>query len=171
LKRRVIFAIGLFVLIADQLSKFWVRHAIPLETAHPILPGFLDLTYVRNTGAAFSIFQNGAAGLAVLSALAVLGISVFVMRTRVPVPALLALGVALPLGGSAGNLVDRAKFGWVTDFILVHWREHQFPVFNVADSSICVGVAILMYHYWRTPSAPAPAATETAETAETLTSN
>jgi signal peptidase II len=160
-KRRAIFALGLLIVAADQASKLWARQTFEVGASRTLIPGLLDLTLVTNRGAAFGIFQHGTACLAALSLVAVIAISVFALRLRTPIASALAVGVALPLGGSAGNLIDRVHFGWVTDFILVHWKEHQFPVFNVADSSICVGVAILMYYYSRVQE---PAAKPVAET-------
>lgn len=128
----------------DQLTKWLVRTSLSPAQSVPILPGILHLTYVHNTGAAFSVFQGQAKALTVFSVV----IAAWLIRElrRPPRPherAVAPWTLALILGGTVGNLIDRLWFGHVIDFIDVR----VWPVFNVADSAITIGVAWLI---WRT---------------------
>ena len=139
------YALAAGVVVLDQVTKAWLRHALPLGDSTPLWPGVFHITHTRNYGAAFSLLQGRTALLA-LAALAVIGFIILAQRrmgARLPVS--LALALALPLGGAVGNLIDRMRLGYVTDgfdFTLIN-----FPVFNVADSAITVGIALLL---WRT---------------------
>ena len=138
---------GLIVLI-DQLTKMLVRAALPLHASTRIVPGFLDLTHVRNTGAAFGIL-NGVDfpfKTPLLIAVAIVAlISIGVYATQLPSQQRLArVGLALVLGGAVGNLIDRARTGYVLDFVDVYWRNHHFWAFNVADSAITIGVSAII---------------------------
>lgn len=135
-------------MLTDQLTKMLVSAALPLHASTTIVPGFLDLTHVRNTGAAFGIL-NGVdfpfktpllIGVAIV-ALASIG----VYATLLPSQQRLArVGLALVLGGAVGNLIDRARTGYVLDFVDVYWRNHHFWAFNVADSAITIGVSAII---------------------------
>lgn len=155
--RPAFLSLALLILVLDQLSKQWVVRVYPSWPngsggySLDLVPGLLALTYVHNTGGAFGILPTGTLGLAFAALVAATAIVVFVARARSPLPRLLALALALPLGGSLGNLLDRVRLRYVVDFLDVHWGSHQFPVFNVADSAICVGVALLAWHFWRQP--------------------
>ena len=127
------------VLFVDQLSKFWVRSSMypgqSLLTWSPV-----QLTYVLNTGSAFGLFPRQALFLIVA---AFVGIGVlFVYYRHIPHPPLLfKISLGMMMGGAIGNLVDRLRYGSVTDFIDLRF----FPVFNVSDSSITVGAIVLGY--------------------------
>lgn len=128
----------------DQGSKEWAR-TLPAGP-HPVVEGYWDWELGHNTGAAFSSFAgNGAAGQILLSLLA-LGALVFVgvaaARTR-PEQRLQRVAYALIAGGAVGNLIDRVRLGGVTDFIAWHWHEHRWPIFNVADVALVVGIGML----------------------------
>ncbi len=166
--RPAFFSLALLILLTDQFSKHWVVRVYPSWPngaggySLDLIPGLLALTYVHNTGGAFGILPTGTLGLAFAALVAATAIVVFVTRARTPLPRLLGLALALPLGGSLGNLLDRVRLRYVVDFFDVHWGPHQFPVLNVADSAICVGVALLAWHFWRQPvgDKPAPAPVE-----------
>ena len=127
------------VVIADQLSKFLIRTNLDLGQSMPE-DGLVRLSYVRNTGAAFGLLANQTF-LIILTA--VVGIVVLLLYYSYPPFGRLPVrvGLGLLLGGSVGNLVDRLRSGYVTDFIDLR----VWPVFNLADSAIVVGVAILAY--------------------------
>jgi len=135
--------VAALILALDQLSKAWVlRHIPPGEAWAPIpsLARIFVFRHVTNTGAAFGLFPNGGA---ILLAIAVVVIVAIIVYTRYLStehwPVLLSLG--LQLGGAAGNLMDRLRFGHVVDFLdFPYW-----PTFNVADSAIVCGVALLAY--------------------------
>ena len=168
-----LYLLALLVLAADQLTKFWVVRAhwawpdIYGNYTRVVIPGFFSLTYVNNTGGAFGIFdsvRSGTAALALVSAAAALAIIGYTLRARRPVPPLLGAALGWALGGAVGNLVDRVRLHYVVDFLDVHVGVHQWPVFNLADSAICVGVALLAISYGRTPAKPPqPAPVETVE--------
>ena len=130
------------IVAADQVVKALVRASIPLHTAVPFLPGF-DLTYVQNTGAAFSILNTHTWMLAVLSGAASVILGAALARKALPHwSGMLAL--ALLLGGAVGNLIDRALFGFVTDMFATTFMN--FAVFNVADIGVTLGAVLLLLH-------------------------
>jgi signal peptidase II len=144
--------LSVIVLGLDQLTKAWVTSALQLYERLPVLPPLLEITRLHNRGAAFS-FLNDASGwqhglFLSLAATVTLGIVVWLLRmgpTRRIVPA----GLALIAGGAVGNAIDRLHFGYVVDFIHVHWRDvWWFPAFNVADSAITVGAVLLIIDAW-----------------------
>jgi len=146
--RLVIFA-GLVVL-ADQLTKLAIWHAIPLYHAIPVIPGFFDLTHVHNPGGAFGIFAHPGSGwhqafFFILISIAIVAIFCF-YRVIPPTPPWLAFGLALILGGAIGNLIDRIRLGEVIDFLRFYIGRYQWPSFNIADSAITVGVGIFIIH-------------------------
>ena len=125
--------------ILDQGVKLWVRDAIPLHTSLPFLPGF-DLTYVRNTGAAFSILSSQTWILTVLSGVVSVILAVVLIRRILP-SRLGMLALSLLLGGAVGNFIDRLLRGWVTDMFRTTFMD--FPVFNVADIGVVIGAVLL----------------------------
>jgi len=130
----------------DQWSKRLIESVLQPFEARYYLPVF-NLVRAHNRGAAFSLF-NGASGWQrwAFSALAVVvSVSLIIWLRRLQRHAnLLASGLALILGGALGNVLDRLRLGYVVDFLQVHWQQHYFPAFNVADSAITVGAACLL---------------------------
>ena len=140
--------LSLAILALDQWTKWLVeRHLPPLET-HVLVPGFLQLTHVRNPGVAFGFFASGgAAGSWLLVAFAFLAlalVAVYFARTA-PSQKLLLTALGLILGGAVGNLVDRLLDGAVTDFVDAYVGIHHWPAFNVADSAISVALCLLVW--------------------------
>jgi signal peptidase II len=136
----------LFVIVLDQLSKAWVRTHIGLHESIDLLPVF-SLTHWLNPGAAFNFLAGQTGWQRWFFALLAAGVSValVVWLRRMPRSAqLTGAALGLILGGALGNLVDRVHSGLVVDFLLVHWNEHYFPAFNVADSAITVGAVLLL---------------------------
>ena len=133
------------VIVLDQLTKFWVVSALRLGQSIE-LTSFLNLVFVYNPGAAFS-FLSDAGGwqrwFFVILALAVSGWLTFLIRQHAD-ERLLPLAAALIMGGALGNVIDRIRFGAVVDFVDVHAAGWHWPAFNVADSAISVGVALLI---------------------------
>jgi signal peptidase II len=136
-----------FVVLADQVSKTYIaRHYLEFEFMR-ILP-VLDITCMHNVGAAFSFLASASGwqrwvfiGLAVVVSI---GITIWLLRLPRSAHTLLAGGLALVLGGAIGNVIDRIRLGYVIDFIHFHWDRAYFPAFNVADSAITVGAALLL---------------------------
>jgi signal peptidase II len=143
--------LSLVVIVLDQATKFLVTRFLDLYERVEVLP-VLDFTLLHNTGAAFSMLAGASGwqrwffiGLAgVVSAVLVVWI------WRVPRgEKLLPLALALILGGAIGNVIDRIWHGYVIDFIHAHWGAAYFPAFNVADSAITVGAALLILDAFR----------------------
>jgi signal peptidase II len=141
-------AIAGVIVVADQAAKAAIRVSVPLHSSRTVIPGFLDLTHVQNSGAAFGIlnaadFPYKAAVIAVIATVALASIALFAAGLS-PHQRLAKIGLALILGGAAGNLIDRVATGYVVDFVDVYWREYHFWAFNVADSAITLGVIAMM---------------------------
>ena len=122
----------ILVLALDQMTKFQIRANFIVGETLPMIPDILHLTYVRNTGAAFSMFRN----MPVLMVILCLAASVYFYRRKERIPAALC---ALISAGGMGNLIDRLMLGYVTDMI----DFRVFPVFNVADIAVTVGCVLL----------------------------
>lgn len=133
----------LVLTVADQISKTVVHLRFGLGESVPVVPGFFHLTYVRNTGAAWGMFSGFSGWLTVFSILALIVIVVF-RRHWVGDSIRHRLAFAFILSGVIGNLIDRLRYGYVIDFFDFHFGRYGFPVFNVADSAICIGVGLFM---------------------------
>lgn len=139
------FAVAALVIALDQLSKWWIVADVvnPLRILE-ITP-FFNVVLVRNRGASFGMLGGGgewAPWLLTLVALAIgVGLAIWMLRAR-HVWVVVALGMIV--GGAAGNVIDRLRFGAVTDFLDFHWGDLHWPAFNLADSAISVGVTILL---------------------------
>ena len=138
------YLIAIFLIVIDQLVKWWVRGAIPLGESIPFIPHLMDLTYVQNTGAAFSSFAGLTWLLALVSLIATVVIALLLRRDFFPSP-LGRFTLALLLSGAAGNLIDRVFLGFVTDMFQTTFIN--FAVFNVADICVVVGgIAAGLYY-------------------------
>lgn len=135
--------LAVLLVIGDQLTKLAVRAGIPLGGSVPFIPGVLELTYVQNTGAAFSILRSHTWLLTLTSAVVVLVICYLIVKGFFK-NALGRWAAMLVLAGGMGNLIDRAVFGCVTDMLKTTFID--FPVFNVADCCITVGVPLLFLY-------------------------
>lgn len=131
----------MLVTVFDQLTKFLVRSRFALSEVRPVIPGLFNLTYVRNTGAAFGMLSERGPWLVVLSAV-MLGIIIIFRRAFLTDGLTSRLAMALMISGILGNLIDRLRLTYVVDFLDLHWRTHHFPAFNLADSAICTGVGL-----------------------------
>jgi len=127
------------VLALDQGTKHWIVTHLPLHESFTLLP-FLDIHHVRNTGAAFSLLPGGGWLFMSVAVVVLVGLALSWHKVR-EVDALTAVALGTIAGGTVGNLIDRMRFAYVVDFLDLRW----WPVFNVADSGICVGVALLMW--------------------------
>ena len=137
-------------LCLDQLSKSYIDRNFELSQSKRVITNFFHITYVRNPGAAFGILSDNAVRLPFfigISLLAALGILWYLRR--VPTGKTWQhLSLGLIFSGAVGNLIDRLRLGEVIDFIDVHWYNYHWPAFNIADSSICVGVGIMLICSW-----------------------
>ncbi|NOV31913.1 signal peptidase II [Methylomonas sp. ZR1] len=138
--------ISAVTLVLDQASKLAVDGSMQLFESIPLLPYF-NLTYVHNTGAAFSFLAQAGgwqrwlfAGLAVVMS----GIIAVWLHRLQKHETLMAVALSLVLGGAIGNLIDRVAYGYVIDFLDVYYQNWHWPAFNIADSAICVGVGLML---------------------------
>lgn len=136
------------IVVLDQASKAMVTARLPLHESVTLIPGFFDLTHVRNTGAAFGMLNNiefayKPAVMVIVALIALAAVASYALT--LPASQRVArYGLALILGGAVGNLIDRATMGYVVDFVDVYWRGVHFWAFNVADSAITVGVVLML---------------------------
>ncbi len=138
----------LAIVVLDQITKAAVRVSLPLGDSRPIIEGFLDLTHVQNTGAAFGLlnaadFPYKPLVMIGIAALALVAIAAYASQLGFH-ERLARFGLALILGGAFGNLIDRALVGHVVDFVDVYWGSAHFWAFNVADAAITVGAAFVL---------------------------
>ena len=140
--------IGVAVVVLDQAVKALVRTSMRLSESVTVIPGFFDVTRVHNTGTAFG-FMNGIdfpfkpAVLACVAIVALGGLGLYA-RSLPREQGLARTGLALILGGAAGNVIDRVALGYVIDFVDVYWSTWHFWAFNVADAAISIGVALMV---------------------------
>jgi len=147
-RRHIELWLPLVIVALDQATKAIVRSTLPLHASVTIVPNLVDFTYVRNSGAAFGIlnaadFPFKGALIAVIATAALVGVGLYAASLAHHQLAA-RVGLALIIGGAAGNLVDRLAFGSVVDFVDVYWRTYHFWAFNVADSAITLGVAVMI---------------------------
>ena len=161
------------IVVLDQGTKAIVVRSLALHEYVPLVDGLLSLSHVHNRGAAFGLLSDWdvpyqSVLLSVLSLCALAAIALYFVRLP-PAARLPRAALALVLGGAVGNLIDRARLGYVVDFVHAYWREHQWPDFNLADSAITVGVALLVLDILRspetTPADPKPGIDAAAPTA------
>jgi signal peptidase II len=139
-------SVGIY--LVDQASKAWAVRALRSDNEYTVVKGFLDFIYTENPGIAFGQLQEGGSFgrwfFVALAGAAAVGVFVYFVRTPRNDDRLLG-ACALLLAGIAGNLTDRARFGYVIDFIALHAGSWHWPTFNVADASITVGALLLAY--------------------------
>ena len=144
----LVLLIGFVVAVLDQVTKQIVRNSFDVGHSLPLVAGFFDLTYVRNTGAAWGMLGGQNAVLTVLSVV-ILVLMVIFRRSFLSRTWEHRLALALLVGGVVGNLLDRVRLGWVTDFLDFHVRGWHWPAFNIADSAICVGAGLyIVSAFW-----------------------
>jgi signal peptidase II len=150
--RIIWFSLSIVIVLFDQISKWLILHTLELYQNIHVFPGF-DLTLQHNKGAAFSFLaqQPGWQRWFFVGLAAIMSLAIFLWLTRLKENEKVeGLGLALILGGAIGNLIDRLVFGHVVDFILLYYKDWQFPAFNIADSAICVGVVLLGFGLLKT---------------------
>jgi signal peptidase II len=131
------------VVIIDQVTKFLVQANLPLNKSIVVLDGFFNITYIRNTGGAFGILSGMSSPFFLISSSIALLIVVFYLVKAPKDNIWLIVSLSLISGGAIGNMIDRIRFGEVIDFIDTFYKNYHWPVFNIADSSITIGVFIL----------------------------
>jgi signal peptidase II len=146
--RRLELSVPLIVIALDQITKWLVRTRVPLHGSIEVIPEFLDITHVRNTGTAFGFlnavdFPGKTIVIALVAICALIAVAAYA-GTLAGGQLLPRLGMALIIGGAAGNLIDRVAVGSVVDFVDAYWGSFHFWAFNVADSAITIGVALMI---------------------------
>ena len=143
-------AFGVLTLVADQLTKYWARTALPSDSRGygipvPIIDNFWDWRLSYNTGSAFGLFSSVEGARIFLTVVGVIALGAILWMVRKATDGQRRLVAALGLvgGGAIGNVIDRIAFGKVTDFVVWKWYEHEWPTFNIADAALCVGVGLL----------------------------
>lgn len=139
------FAITVAGLAADQITKLYVDRVMMLHQSIPVIDGLFSFTYLRNRGAAFSFLSDASWRLPFFILISLIaGVVILVALKKMSDDQKLAqVALALIFSGAFGNLIDRVRQGEVIDFLDVYWKTHHWPAFNVADSLICVGVALI----------------------------
>lgn len=134
------------VIVLDQLSKLWISSHFYYLESYPVT-GFFNLVLAHNTGASFSMLSDAGGWQRWLFS-AIAGIAslwiIWLLRKHQQ-EKLFCLALVFILGGALGNLIDRLMFGYVVDFLDFHWDEHHFAAFNVADTAINIGAALLLW--------------------------
>ena len=149
-KYYLLLAVATLVVIIDQVSKYIIVAHIGLYESITVIPGFFNIVHVQNPGAAFGLFAQQAP---MIRNIVLIGASVIAMgvifylfyQTPATYP-LLSAGFALILGGAAGNMIDRLRWGKVVDFLDLYIGSFHWPAFNVADSAISVGMVVFAYY-------------------------
>ena len=152
--KRLGYSIAVVVFVLDQLSKYWVTAILDLKTRGYIelLPVF-NLMWVGNSGVSMGLLRaegNVERWLLVVATLVIAAGVAWWMARETNRTDVVALGMVL--GGALGNIVDRARYGYVVDFLHAFWHDHHFYIFNVADAAITVGVGLLLLRALLTPS-------------------
>jgi signal peptidase II len=149
-KYYLLLAVATLVVIIDQASKYIIVTHVGLYESITVIPGFFNIVHVQNPGAAFGLFSQQAP---MIRNIVLIGASVIAMgvifylfyQTPATYP-LLSAGLALILGGAAGNMIDRLRWGKVVDFLDLYIGSFHWPAFNVADSAISVGMVVFAYY-------------------------
>ncbi|MDY0300782.1 MAG: signal peptidase II [Trichlorobacter sp.] len=138
-------------ILIDQLSKWYVHNTMSLYQSIPVIDGFFNITYLRNPGAAFSFLANTDWRIPffIVITLVACAIILIVLQKMQHGQRLSHIALSMIFSGAIGNLIDRIRWGEVIDFLDVYVKQHHWPAFNVADSLICVGVALMTLQMFR----------------------
>jgi signal peptidase II len=139
----ILFATVAVMTLLDFITKAYISSTMFLHESFVVIGGFLNITYVRNPGAAFSFVF-----FVTVTALAIILVLTYIARSKIDEP-FMTFALSMILSGAVGNLIDRVRFGEVVDFIDVYIGSHHWPAFNVADSTISVGAVILLLEMFR----------------------
>src|SRR3972149_2294418 len=149
----IIFITVTAVVLLDQVTKAGIASKMLLYDSSIIIKGLLNLTYVRNPGAAFGFLSHAApvfrSAFFILITVSAIGLIFYYIAMSKENEACLVFALSLILGGAVGNLIDRVRFGEVVDFIDVYWKTYHWPAFNVADAAISLGAFIMIFEMLR----------------------
>jgi signal peptidase II len=157
-------AVAVIVMAFDQFTKYWVSVKLREGDEIDIIRGFFKLSYTENPGIAFGMLNNGNVKwlLVTISVTAIMVVIYYMLRTPIS-NTLLLWSLALLAAGICGNLIDRFRLGRVIDFLLLYYRDYQWPVFNVADTAITIGAALMAIELFLSPQADRPPVVEPLE--------
>lgn len=130
----------IIALISDQLTKQLITSSMQINESTQVIEGFFYITYVENTGAAWSLFQGGRWFFVAITSVMMIILAILLIKNS---HKLFRISAAMIIGGGLGNLIDRIKIGSVVDFIHLYFGSYSFPVFNVSDSFVTVGTILL----------------------------
>ena len=149
-RRHIIpFVVMALVVPLDQITKFYISSSMSLHDSFPVIDGLFNITYVRNTGAAFGFLAKASpmircTFLIAVTVAVILLIIYYIWKIKAE-EKLFVFPLSLILGGAVGNLIDRVHFGYVIDFLDFYIGSYHWPAFNVADSAISIGAIILIF--------------------------
>ena len=143
------------VVLLDYITKAYIDSNMSLHESIAVIGGFLNVTYVRNPGAAFSFLASASPGFRsvfflTVTVLAIILVLYYIAKSKTEEP-LMVFALSLILSGALGNFIDRMRLGEVIDFIDVHLSDYHWPAFNVADSAITVGAFIMLFALFKRP--------------------
>lgn len=162
----IYYLIAFIIFVIDQLTKYIIVSKLELWEQISVIGNFFLITSHRNTGAAFSILEDQRWFFVVITIVVVIGIVWYLQKVKKLGNKLLPLALSLVLGGALGNFLDRALTGEVVDFLQFNFGSYTFPIFNIADSAIVVGVALIIYDSFREMSAEKRAASRVEESVD-----
>ena len=144
-KYLILCIVSAIILLFDQTTKIFIDRTMGLHSSITVVENFFNITYTRNKGAAFGILAESSFRLPFFILVSIIAVVVIigVFRKLRTGQTFTAVALSLIFAGALGNLIDRIRLGEVIDFLDAHWYMHHWPVFNVADSAICVGVFLL----------------------------
>lgn len=156
--RVLMYGLAAAVFAIDRLTKWIIETRVSAFDSHIVIPGFFEIVYSQNRGAAFGLFAETSSAWRTLlligfSVVALIVLTVMLWRTS-RMDRTTAVALALILGGAAGNVFDRVRWGRVTDFLLFYIGRYQWPAFNVADSAIVIGSALLLLDFLKVKHQP-----------------
>lgn len=140
--------LGVILLVVDIISKYFISRYLVLGSSIIIVKNFINITYVRNTGAAWSILSNNTLLVSIISGIIICLICLYIYRNK-PKYKLEKVAYSFIVAGALGNFIDRIVHGYVVDFIDVMIFKYDYPIFNLADVFIVLGVIMLVIHTWR----------------------
>lgn len=149
--------IATLVMLFDQITKYLVAMKLSNGDEIDIIEGFFKFSYTENPGIAFGMLNNGnVKWLLVAISVAAIMVVVYYMRRTPSSNMLLLWSLSLLAAGICGNLIDRVRLGRVIDFILLYYKDYQWPVFNIADTAITIGAALMAIELFMAPQAERP---------------
>ena len=155
-KYLILLATAAVVVFLDVVTKHYIDSRMALHESFAVISGFLNITYVRNPGAAFSFFADASPAFRsvfflVVTVLAIILVLFYIARSKSDEEPLMVFALSLILSGALGNFIDRVRIGEVIDFIDVHLGAYHWPAFNVADSAITVGAFLMLFVLFKRP--------------------